>query len=224
MANIKISEIAAELGYQNKETLEKINELGFDYKSPQKAVSEDVAAAIYEYLKNGTIQQILKDEVAKSNKSAKKSTTKSTTTKSTKSKTEKTTKTEKTEKVKKTETKKKEAVKETKKEEKTKEIKEKENIKNNTTEEKITKVEVKEEMKSKEIAKEELVKDEPVSLARSGLEKRRGLVIIKKKNAAKEEVKEDIKPKAQSKEPVSFASIFSRSEERRVGRRVSFIV
>ncbi|MBZ7978561.1 MULTISPECIES: translation initiation factor IF-2 [unclassified Campylobacter] len=209
MANIKISEIAAELGYQNKETLEKINELGFDYKSPQKAVSEDVAAAIYEYLKNGTIQQILKDEVAKSSKSAKKSSTKSTTSKTTKSKTEKaekSTKTEKIEKTKKTESKQKEILKEETKEDKQETKEEK------IVEEKITKVEVKEEMKSKEIAKEELVQEEPVSLARSGLEKRRGLVIIKKKNAVKEEVKEEVKPKAQSKEPVSFASIFSTDE------------
>ncbi|MBT0879900.1 MULTISPECIES: translation initiation factor IF-2 [unclassified Campylobacter] len=209
MANIKISEIAAELGYQNKETLEKINELGFDYKSPQKAVSEDVAAAIYEYLKNGTIQQILKDEVAKSSKSAKKSSTKSTTSKTTKSKTEKaekSTKTEKIEKTKKAESKQKEILKEETKEDKQETKEEK------IVEEKITKVEVKEEMKSKEIAKEELVQEEPVSLARSGLEKRRGLVIIKKKNAAKEEVKEEVKPKAQSKEPVSFASIFSTDE------------
>lgn len=200
MANVKISEIATELGFSNKETLEKINELGFEFKSVQKAVNEEIAGAIYEYLKNGTIQQVLKDEVAKSTKSVKKSNTKATTTKNSK------TKTEKVEKTKKTETKQKEVkaeVKQEPKEEKKEEI---------IVEEKITKVEVKEEMKTNEVEKKEQPKEEPMSLAKSGLEKRRGLVIIKKKNAVKEEPKEEIKPKTKSQEPVSFASIFSTDE------------
>lgn len=209
MANIKISEIATELGFSNKETLEKINALGFDYKSATKAVNEEIAGAIYEYLKNGTVQEILNEEVAKLNKNAKKSS-KTTSAKTTKAKAEKTEKVEKSEKIKKT------TKTETIEEKETPQVKkeEKKVIKSETkmpTEEKITKVEVKEDMSNKETIKEE-IKEEPVSLARSGLEKRRGLVIIKKKNAVKEEAKEEIKPKTQSKEPVTFASIFSTDE------------
>ena len=180
MANVKISEIALEIGISNKEIVEKINEIGFECKSVQKSVSAEVAAAIYEYLKNNTINEVLKNEISKLNKTTKKTST-------TKSKVAK----EETKEV---------AKKTTKKEEKVEEKKPLKEVKIEEKQEKVEKVE-----------KTEPEKEEPVSLARAGLEKRRGLVIIKKKNEQKEEVKEETpkEPVKTNKEPISFASIFS---------------
>ncbi len=61
MADVKISEIAQELGYTSKEIIEKANKMGLeDIKSPNKKVSSEIAAAIYEYVQSGNIPDVVK--------------------------------------------------------------------------------------------------------------------------------------------------------------------
>ncbi|PPB70678.1 translation initiation factor IF-2 [Campylobacter hyointestinalis subsp. hyointestinalis] len=53
MANIRIHEIAKELGYSNKEILEKAKELGFKVTTSSSAVSPEDAAKLYDYVQFG---------------------------------------------------------------------------------------------------------------------------------------------------------------------------
>ena len=55
MSNVRISEIANELGYPSKEIVEKAQELGLKVKTHSNAVSLEEAEAIYEYVQTGVI-------------------------------------------------------------------------------------------------------------------------------------------------------------------------
>lgn len=57
MANIRISEVASEIGYSAKEVLEKAQELGLKVKTHSNAVSPEDAEAIYEYITTGVIPE-----------------------------------------------------------------------------------------------------------------------------------------------------------------------
>lgn len=63
MADVKISEIAQDLGYTSKEIIEKANEMGLeDIKSPNKKVSSEIAGAIYDYISSGVISDLIKKQ------------------------------------------------------------------------------------------------------------------------------------------------------------------
>lgn len=57
---VKIMDIANEMGYPNKEVIQKANELGLDVKVANSSVSEEEAAGIYEYIQTGIIPEIFK--------------------------------------------------------------------------------------------------------------------------------------------------------------------
>lgn len=61
MANIRIHEIAKELGYSNKEILEKAKELGFNVTTSLSAVSTEDASKLYDYVKSGKKPQTLQE-------------------------------------------------------------------------------------------------------------------------------------------------------------------
>lgn len=72
---VKISDIAAELGAEGKDIVAKALELDIDVKNSTSKVSEEDAGAIYDYVVNGKIPQIILDrkkekKVAKSEKKA----------------------------------------------------------------------------------------------------------------------------------------------------------
>ncbi|MDU7070577.1 translation initiation factor IF-2 N-terminal domain-containing protein, partial [Campylobacter ureolyticus] len=61
MAEVRISEIALELGYTSKEIIEKANEMGLKkIKAQNSAVSMEEAEAIYNYVQTGELPQKLK--------------------------------------------------------------------------------------------------------------------------------------------------------------------
>ena len=60
MSNVRISEIANELGYPSKEIVEKAQELGLKVKTHSNAVSLEEAEAIYEYVQSGVIPEKFK--------------------------------------------------------------------------------------------------------------------------------------------------------------------
>ncbi|AJC84094.1 translation initiation factor IF-2 [Campylobacter peloridis] len=188
MADVKISEIAQELGYTSKEIIEKANEMGLeDIKSPNKKVSSEIAVAIYEYVQSGKILDVVKKQ--------QKTTTKKTTTK----------KSSKKEEVK-------EDKKTNKKEEKSS-LKTSEK-KKQTKEELATKEDIPNNETKKEEIKDEIKLDEKLG-SNLNLAKRRGLVIVKKK---KEENKENTKareekPSNQNTQGLSLSMIFSNSDE-----------
>lgn len=77
MADVKISEIAQELGYTSKEIIEKANEMGLeDIKSPNKKVSSEIAEAIYQYVQSGEILDVVKKVAKPKKESTAKKTTK----------------------------------------------------------------------------------------------------------------------------------------------------
>ncbi|MBX1886806.1 translation initiation factor IF-2 [Campylobacter peloridis] len=188
MADVKISEIAQELGYTSKEIIEKANEMGLeDIKSPNKKVSSEIAVAIYEYVQSGKILDVVKKQ--------QKTTTKKATTK----------KANKKEEVK-------EDKKANKKEEKTS-LKTSEK-KKQAKEELATKEDISNNETKKEEIKDEIKLDEKLG-SNLNLAKRRGLVIVKKK---KEENKENTKareekPSNQNTQGLSLSMIFSNSDE-----------
>ncbi|MBZ7996456.1 translation initiation factor IF-2 [Campylobacter canadensis] len=190
--NIKISDIAKEIGISSKELIEKLKEININV-SAQKMVNAILANVFYEYAASNQLndeQQKVIDEYLKANAPKKTKSTKST---STKEKSTKTNTKEKTLKEKKENTPKVEEKKEMK-----------ETVQTQSTPE-VTKQE--EQVESKAQVQE--------SLAQSSLEKRRGLVIIKKKNENKNANQEQkTAQKEKSKEPVSFASIFANSTEK----------
>ncbi|WP_267524579.1 translation initiation factor IF-2 [Campylobacter sp. MG1] len=184
--NVKISDVAKEIGITSKELIEKVNLLGFEFKSAQKGISHDMAQSLYNYIKNGTVDSILQLEIDKIKKPVSK-------TRTTKSKIDKNTK---------------DVTKNNKKEDNI----EKKEKKDNEVKDMV--VEVKQN--SEKVVNNEILEDiknepEKISLAKSGLEKRRGLVIIKKKNSPKEDIKKN-EVKTQVQEVKTFASIFSTDE------------
>lgn len=184
MADVKISEIAQELGYSSKEIIEKAVEMGLeDIKSPNKKVSSEIAVAIYEYVQSGKILDVVK----KMQKPKKESTTKKT--------------------IKKEEEPKKQEKKTSKKEPKTStkipQIKE----------EKVATITnpIKEEITQKE--KEEIKLEEKLGL-NLNLAKRRGLVIVKKKKEeVKENLAQKEEKPTQNTQGLSLSMIFSNSDE-----------
>ncbi|TDJ82003.1 translation initiation factor IF-2 [Campylobacter volucris] len=184
MADVKISEIAQELGYSSKEIIEKAVEMGLeDIKSPNKKVSSEIAVAIYEYVQSGKILDVVK----KMQKPKKESTTKKT--------------------IKKEEEPKKQEKKTSKKEPKTStkipQIKE----------EKVATIAnpIKEEITQKE--KEEIKLEEKLG-SNLNLAKRRGLVIVKKKKEeVKENLAQKEEKPTQNTQGLSLSMIFSNSDE-----------
>ncbi|MBF7048890.1 translation initiation factor IF-2 [Campylobacter volucris] len=184
MADVKISEIAQELGYSSKEIIEKAVEMGLeDIKSPNKKVSSEIAVAIYEYVQSGKILDVVK----KMQKPKKESTTKKT--------------------IKKEEEPKKQEKKTNKKEPKTStkipQIKE----------EKVATIAnpIKEEITQKE--KEEIKLEEKLG-SNLNLAKRRGLVIVKKKKEeVKENLAQKEEKPTQNTQGLSLSMIFSNSDE-----------
>lgn len=79
MGKVKISDIATELGYENKEVIEKAKEMGLSrIKTASNVVTDEEAAAIYVYIKTGenTLKKVEKPKIksADSKKSAPKKT------------------------------------------------------------------------------------------------------------------------------------------------------
>ncbi|MDD7600514.1 MAG: translation initiation factor IF-2 N-terminal domain-containing protein, partial [Campylobacter sp.] len=89
---VKISDIAADLGYEGKEIVVKALELGIDVKNATSRVSVEDAEAIFEYTTSGVVpasiaQRQKKAKEAETKKTAKKPATKKTTAKTTTKKT-----------------------------------------------------------------------------------------------------------------------------------------
>ena len=89
---VKISDIAADLGYEGKEIVVKALELGIDVKNATSRVSVEDAEAIFEYTTSGVVpasiaQRQKKAKEAETKKTAKKPAAKKTTTKTTTEKT-----------------------------------------------------------------------------------------------------------------------------------------
>ena len=89
---VKISDIAADLGYEGKEIVAKALELGIDVKNATSRVSVEDAEAIFEYTTSGVVpasiaQRQKKAKEAETKKTAKKPATKKTTAKTTTKKT-----------------------------------------------------------------------------------------------------------------------------------------
>ena len=89
---VKISDIAADLGYEGKEIVAKALELGIDVKNATSRVSVEDAEAIFEYTTSGVVpasiaQRQKKAKEAETKKTAKKPAAKKTTAKTTTEKT-----------------------------------------------------------------------------------------------------------------------------------------
>ena len=89
---VKISDIAADLGYEGKEIVAKALELGIDVKNATSRVSVEDAEAIFDYTTSGVVPAIIvqrqkKAKEAEAKKTAKKAATKKTTAKTTTKKT-----------------------------------------------------------------------------------------------------------------------------------------
>ena len=89
---VKISDIAADLGYEGKEIVVKALELGIDVKNATSRVSIEDAEAIFEYTTSGVVPAIIaqrqkKAKEAEAKKTAKKPAAKKTTAKTTTKKT-----------------------------------------------------------------------------------------------------------------------------------------
>ena len=175
MGTVRISEIANELGYNSKEVLEKAIELGLKVKTHSSGVSPEEAAALYTYIQTGEIPEALKQKPEKKKPTVKKAEAKE-------GKEEK-------------ESKPKEAKKPSAAKEEKPLPKEKVETKNDEKSEKEQKIaaqkpaekapEPKAPTASKEEPKAQPADVEPAkpkeSLADVSLQKRRGLVIVKKK-------------------------------------------
>ena len=72
MGTVRISEIANELGYNSKEVLEKAIELGLKVKTHSSGVSPEEAAALYTYIQTGEIPEALKQKPEKKKPTVKK--------------------------------------------------------------------------------------------------------------------------------------------------------
>ena len=76
MAKVRIHEIAKDLGYDSKDVIKKANEMGLEVKAAQSAVTQEVAAAIYEYIQTNIMPKgySKKEETQKEKKVAPKKT------------------------------------------------------------------------------------------------------------------------------------------------------
>lgn len=196
---VKISEIANEIGFSAKEVLKSAIDLGLKVKTQSSSVSDEEAAALYDYIKTGQIPDAFK-KVEKKKTSVKKEP------KDTVEKVEE--KDKKSEKTKKTN-----SLKEVAKKEPNQEKSTQKRVETKPKEEPIKEAKAQEEVKihASEPKKDESVKE---SLADVGLQKRRGLVIVKKKKDEQEQNKHTQKePKKASQAPMSLESIFAFSSE-----------
>ncbi|MCR6576090.1 translation initiation factor IF-2 [Campylobacter insulaenigrae] len=183
MADVKISEIAQELGYTSKEIIEKANEMGLeDIKSPNKKVSSEIAVAIYEFVQSGKILDVVK----KLQKPKKETTVKKTSKKEESKKDEK--KTSKKE-LKSTKT------LEEKKDEKSMQIPNP----------------IKEEITQKE--KEEIKLEEKLGSNLNLAKRRGLVIVKKKKEEVKENLNEKEDKPTQNLQGLSLSMIFSNSDE-----------
>lgn len=223
MAEVRISEIALELGYNSKEIIEKANEMGLKkIKAPNSAVSMEEAEAIYNYVQTGELPKKLKtkskihskpkkeieifddEELVKKDKSSKKKTSKPTKIKENKQLKEdkETSKPDKVEEKAKQDEQK--DLKPIKKEEKIEKKQPQVASKDSNLE--SSKKEIKKETK-KENDRPRIKKVE--SLASLSLRKRRGLVIVKKKDEPEEEQKPKAKKEPNKKLNIGLNEIFS---------------
>ncbi|WP_069637692.1 translation initiation factor IF-2 [Campylobacter pinnipediorum] len=188
---VKISEIANDIGFSNKEVLEKAQELGLKVKTHSSSVSEEEAEGIYTYIQTGEISDVFKKKTS-NKKEAKKQD---------------------------------ELVAKQVKPKKASEKVEKSIEKSNKTQETKTedkKIEVgdkKKDVKVSDKAPEKTTSDEEIkpkeSLADVSLQKRRGLVIVKKKNSVGTSSRQKLSQKQNT--PAinipSLESIFSNLDE-----------
>lgn len=214
---VKISDIAADLGYEGKEIVAKALELGIDVKNATSRVSVEDAEAIFEYTTSGVVpasivQRQKKAKEAETKKTAKKPATKKTTAKTTTEKTSEKSESKTAQKAepktaaKKTTTKtaEKKSTKETSKQEKPSPKKEQPAQKESTPSADII----------NEIAVENALstmkneKDEPKIPEKTESIKRKGLVIVKKRQS---EPERPSPLKEQSKNLESMFSLGSQS-------------
>ena len=214
---VKISDIAADLGYEGKEIVAKALELGIDVKNATSRVSVEDAEAIFEYTTSGVVpasiaQRQKKAKEAETKKTAKKAATKKTTAKTTTEKTSEKSESKTAQKAepktaaKKTTTKtaEKKSTKETSKQEKPSPKKEQPAQKESTPSADII----------NEIAVENALstmkneKDEPKIPEKTESIKRKGLVIVKKRQS---EPERPSPLKEQSKNLESMFSLGSQS-------------
>ena len=193
MSNVRISEIANELGYPSKEIVEKAQELGLKVKTHSNAVSLEEAEAIYEYVQTGVIPDKFKKKKSepKPKKESKKEVEKDTEKKEEKQKSEPKKATTKTES--------KSVKAEPKKEAQILEEKQKIEPK---------KEEIKVEQKQVEAPR-------PKESLADVTQKRRGLVIVKKKKDYEAPIatKEEKKPEPSIANISDFKSMFSANDE-----------
>ena len=203
MGTVRISEIANELGYNSKEVLGKAIELGLKVKTHSSGVTPEEAEALYTYIQTGEIPEVLKKKPEKKKTTAKKAETKQS--KESKPKEPKKTNAAKEEK----------PLSKEKTEKKNSEKSEKERTivaPKPAEKESEPKIEaaLKEEPKTQPAAAELAQPKE--SLADVSLQKRRGLVIVKKKKD------EQSAPKASEKKEsapaLNLESIFKFSDEK----------
>ena len=214
---VKISDIAADLGYEGKEIVAKALELGIDVKNATSRVSVEDAEAIFEYTTSGVVpasiaQRQKKPKETEAKKTAKKPATKKTTAKTTTEKTSEKSESKTVQKAesktaaKKTTTKtaEKKSTKETSKQEKPSPKKEQPAQKESTPSADII----------NEIAVENALstmkneKDEPKIPEKTESIKRKGLVIVKKRQS---EPERPSPLKEQSKNLESMFSLGSQS-------------
>ncbi|WP_459898540.1 translation initiation factor IF-2 [Campylobacter concisus] len=193
MSNVRISEIANELGYPSKEIVEKAQELGLKVKTHSNAVSLEEAEAIYEYVQTGVIPDKFKKKKSepKPKKESKKEVEKESVKKEEKQKSESKKATTKTES--------KSVKAEPKKEAQILEEKQKIEPK---------KEEIKVEQKQVEAPR-------PKESLADVTQKRRGLVIVKKKKDYEAPIatKEEKKPEPSIANISDFKSMFSANDE-----------
>ena len=193
MSNVRISEIANELGYPSKEIVEKAQELGLKVKTHSNAVSLEEAEAIYEYVQTGVIPDKFKKKKSepKPKKEPKKEVEKESVKKEEKQKSESKKATTKTES--------KSVKAEPKKE--TQILEEKQKIE-------PKKEEIKVEQKQVEAPR-------PKESLADVTQKRRGLVIVKKKKDYEAPIatKEEKKPEPSIANISDFKSMFSANDE-----------
>ena len=184
---VKISDIAADLGYEGKEIVAKALELGIDVKNATSRVSVEDAEAIFEYTTSGVVpasivQRQKKAKEAEAKKTAKKPATKKTTAKTTTKKTSEKSEPKTAAKKTTTKTAEKKSTKETSKQEKPSPKKEQPAQKESTPSADII----------NEIAVENALstmkneKDEPKIPEKTESIKRKGLVIVKKRQSEPE--------------------------------------
>lgn len=216
MGNVRISEIAAELGYTSKEIIEKAQEMGYKkIKTAANAVTNEEAAAIYEYVQTGELPQT-KSKPKKATKVEKPLAEENLEKPKEKKAEDKPKKVEKKEPAKITEIKK--ELKIQTKEESKAEIKTEPKPEIKVKKEEILNSET---TAPKPIKKEEQVKEDTnlkngESLAQS-LNKRRGLVIVKKK---KDDEKVPVKVEKKSEKlNIGLEAIFSNTEQNLVKKK-----